>query len=258
MKNIKIMLMLLIGLILLTACGGEDKVAIEDKESYVMGMDNTFAPMGFIDPKTGELVGFDVDLANEVSRRLGKEIDLQPIEWSMKETELNAGNIDFIWNGYSITPEREEEVIFSEPYLANSQIIVVLEESDIKFKKDLEGRQITLQEDSSALEAVRKEPEFVEKLKDGKPVEFPTYVECFADLKAGRSEALVGDEVLVRYFMKQDRENKYRVLDENFGDEFFGIGFRKEDVKLRDRVNEILKEIKEDGTYDELCDKWFS
>lgn len=257
MKNLRFVLIMLVGILLLTACGGED-VATKDKESYVMGMDNTFAPMGFIDPETGELVGFDVDLAMEVSERLGKEIELQPIEWSMKETELNAGNIDFIWNGYSITEQREEEVIFSEPYLANSQIIVVLEDSDIMNKKDLEGEQITLQEDSSALEAVRKEAEFMEKLKDGKPVEFPTYVECFADLKAGRSIALVGDEVLVRYFMKQDEDYEYRVLDENFGDEYFGIGFRKDDVELRDEIDKVLEEIKEDGTYEELKNKWFS
>ena len=132
-----------------------------EKTSYVMGLDDTFAPMGFRDEK-GNLVGFDIDMANEAAERMDINIQFQPIDWSMKETELNAGNIDFIWNGYSITEERKEKVAFSAPYLKNSQIIVVLADSDIKSKDDLAGKNIAVQAESSALDAVNSEPEFVD------------------------------------------------------------------------------------------------
>lgn len=78
-----------------------------DKDTLVVGVDDTFAPMGFKD-ESGEMVGLDVDLAKAMGEKLGKKIEFQTIDWSMKETELNAGNIDFIWNGYTITEERKK------------------------------------------------------------------------------------------------------------------------------------------------------
>ena len=107
-----------------------------DKEQLVIGLDDTFVPMGFKD-ENGELVGFDVELANAVGKKLNKKIKFQSIDWSMKETELDNGNIDLIWNGYSITDERKEKVGFSKAYLNNTQVIVTLADSNIKSKKDL-------------------------------------------------------------------------------------------------------------------------
>ena len=105
-----------------------------DKEELVIGLDDTFVPMGFKD-ESGELVGFDVELAEAVAKKLNKKIKFQPINWSMKETELDSGNIDLIWNGYSITDERKEKVEFSKAYLNNTQVIVTLADSNIKLKQ---------------------------------------------------------------------------------------------------------------------------
>lgn len=231
--------------------GGEK----ETKDELVVGLDDTFAPMGFRD-KSGELVGFDVELAKEVGERLNVKIRFQPIDWSMKENELNAGNIDFIWNGYSITPERQEKVSFSQPYLENSQIIVTMADSDIESKKDLAGKNVCVQAESSALDAMNKEADLVASFAD--VVEFSTNNEAFNDLEAGRSDALVVDEVLARYYMKQNGQEKYKVLEENFGPEEFGIGLRKEDTQLLEDLNKALDEIRKDGTYDEIYKKWFS
>ena len=96
-----------------------------DKDELVIGLDDTFVPMGFKD-ESGELVGFDIELAKAVGEKLNKKVKFQAIDWSMKETELNGGNIDLIWNGYSINDERKQKVEFSKPYLNNTQIIVTL------------------------------------------------------------------------------------------------------------------------------------
>jgi polar amino acid transport system substrate-binding protein len=228
---------------------------VKEEKALVLGLDDTFAPMGFRDEK-GNIVGFDIDLANEAAKRIGVTLKFQPIDWSMKETELNGKNIDFIWNGYTITEERKEKVAFSKPYLENSQIIVTLAESPVKTKADLKGKVVAVQAESSALDAVNAEPDFVKTLKD--LVEFSTNNEAFNDLEAKRSDALVVDEVLARYYMKQKGQEKYKVLDEDFGDEEYGVGLRKEDTELLKKLDAALDEMKKDGTYEKIYAKWFS
>jgi len=252
-KKVKLAVLLILTAILAVGCAAQSSQP--ETEELIMGLDDTFAPMGFRDEK-GELVGFDVDLANEVAERIGVTIKFQPIDWSMKETELNAGNIDLIWNGYTITAERQEKVAFTKPYLKNSQIIVTLADSDINTKVDLAGKNVAVQAESSALDAINSEPEVAESF--GELVEFSTNNEAFSDLESGRTDALVVDEVNARYFMKQVGEEKYKVLDEDFGDEEYGIGLRKEDTELLKKINDAMDEMKKDGTYDAIYAKWFS
>ena len=258
LKKIKLLALLFLTLSLIAGCSNNKPAQAEapaDKTTYVMGLDDTFAPMGFRDEK-GQLIGFDVDLANEVAERLGVTIEFQPIDWSMKETELNAGNIDFIWNGYTITAERQEKVVFSKPYLENSQIIVVLANSDVSQKSDLAGKNVAVQAESSALDAINAEPDFVASVNE--IVEFSTNNEAFMDLEAGRSDALVVDEVLAIIYMRQNGQEKYKVLEEDFGDEEYGVGLRKADAELLKQLDTALDEMKNDGTYDEIYAKWFS
>jgi polar amino acid transport system substrate-binding protein len=228
-----------------------------ERGHVVMGLDDTFAPMGFRDEK-GNLVGFDVDLAQEVFKRMEIEVKLQPIDWTMKEAELNSGNIDVIWNGYTITKERQGKVNFTKPYLDNSQIVVTLAESDINTKKDLEGKKVALQNGSSAVDAVNAEPELVAAFDGGAPVLFDTNNECFMDLEAGRAEAVVADEVLAKYYIKQRGAEKFKILEEDFGSEEYGIGVRKADKKLLELLDKTLDEMRADGTYKQIYDKWFS
>ncbi len=262
MKKFKAMKLLVLLLTVLTMASGcaDSKTASPGKESaektsYTMGLDDTFAPMGFRDEK-GNLAGFDIDLANEAAKRMGITINFQPIDWTMKETELNAGNIDFIWNGYTITDSRKEKVNFSQTYLENSQIIVVLAGSDVKTKAELAGKSVAVQAESSALDAVNTDPDFVSSLKE--LVEFSTNNEAFMDVEAGRSEALVVDEVLARYYMKQKGQEKYRVLEENFGDEEYAVGVRKSDTELLKKLNDAFDQMRSDGTYEKIYAKWFS
>lgn len=248
-------------MILLVGCsGGGDKQEaageLDTSKTYVIGLDDTFAPMGFLNEK-GELVGFDVELAQKAAEEMGIKIEYQPIDWTVKETELDSGNIDFLWNGYSITPEREKKVLFSDPYMDNRQIIVTLKDSPVNSKADLAGKRVTVQGESSALEAVAKDEAFVKSLAEP-PVEYATNTECFKDIEAKRCDAIIVDEVLARYYMKQNGEDKYKVLEDNFGEEQFAVGMRKDDVALQEALNKALAKLKEDGTYDEIYKKYFA
>ncbi|WP_028828928.1 amino acid ABC transporter substrate-binding protein [Proteocatella sphenisci] len=247
-----------------TACSSTDQTAsadtwadLEAQGYFTMGLDDTFAPMGFRDAD-GNLTGFDVDLAQEVADRIGLEVKMQPIDWSMKETELNAGNIDVIWNGYTITDARKEKVNFSTPYLNNRQIIVTLADSPVNTKSDLAGLNVAVQKESSAYEAVIADAEFTASLNDSEPIQFDTNNEAFMDLEAGRTDAIVVDEVLARYYMKLRGQENYKVLEDNFGEEEYAVGIRKSDALLLEKINAAFEEMQADGTYTQINDKWFS
>ena len=227
-----------------------------DKDTLVVGLDDTFAPMGFKD-ENGEIVGFDVDLAKAMAEKLGKAIEFQSIDWSMKETELNAGNIDFIWNGYSISDERKEQVDFSVPYLKNRQIIITLADSDINTKADLAGKTVAAQTGSTAVDAIEAEPDVLASFKDGKPVTYESNNDVLMDLEAGRVDAAVADEIIVRYYISKKGEEKFKILDEDFGDEEYGVGMRKGDTTMVDAFNKAYEEMKADGTLAEISTKWF-
>lgn len=237
--------------------GEADTVASAmDKDTLVVGLDDTFAPMGFKD-ESGEIVGFDVDLAKAVGEKLGKKIEFQTIDWSMKETELNAGNIDFIWNGYTITEERKAQVSFGTPYLKNRQIIITLADSDINSKADLKGKTVAAQTGSSAVDAIKAEPDVLATFKDGKPVTYESNNDVLMDLEAGRVDAAVADEIIVRYYISKKGEEKYKVLEEDFGDEEYGVGMRQNDTKLVEAFNKAYAGLKEEGTLAEISTKWF-
>ncbi len=227
---------------------------IEDKGSFVLGFDSGFAPMGYKD-ESGDYVGFDIDLANEVASRLGLTIVFQPINWDLKEMELKNGNIDMIWNGLTITDERKENMLFSDPYMNNQQIIVVAADSGIKTKADLAGKTVAAQIDSSAMEAIEADPDVMNSF--GELIESPDYVEALMELKNGSVDAVVVDEMTGRYYVLADNPDAYLVLEDTFGDEQYGIGFRLEDKSFRDKIQEALNAIIADGTAAEISQKWF-
>ena len=252
----KICALFIILVLLLTGCSSAktQDVKQDETKTLVVGLDDTFAPMGFRDDN-GELVGFDIDLANAVAEKIGYEVSFQPIDWAMKETELNSGNIDCIWNGYSITEERKTKVSFSTPYLDNAQLIITLADSEIASKADLAGKTVAVQKESSALEAVTADDIYASL---SQVVEFDTNIDCFMELDAQRCDVIVCDEVLARYIIKQRGEEKYNILTDDFGKEEYGIGFRLTDTDLVNSVNQALEDLKADGTYSEIYSKWFS
>lgn len=224
-------------------------------DKLIIGVDDTFAPMGFLD-ENNELTGFDIELAKLVADKIGVEVEFQTIDWAMKEQELNQGNIDLIWNGYTITDQRKEEVLFTNPDLDNKQVVVVMADSDIQTLEDLAGKVVAAQEDSSAIDAINTMPEIKDSFAE--LAEFSTNDMAIMDMEAGRSDAVVADSVLLNYVIShKDDPSQYRILDEDFGSEEFGIGCRKEDTALCDAINKAIEELKADGQAAEVSTKWF-
>ena len=253
-KNLfkQVMILSAVGILALGVVGCQG----ESKKALIAGLDDTFAPMGFRD-ENGEIVGFDVDLAKAVGEKMGREIEFQPIDWNMKETELNAGNIDFIWNGYSISDSRKEQVAFSTPYLKNRQIIITLADSPINTKADLKDKVVGAQTSSTAVDAIESEPEVLATFKDGKPVTYESNNDVLMDLEAGRLDAAVADEIIIKYYITKKGAEKYKILEEDFGDEEYGVGMRKEDTALVEAFNKAYAELKEEGKLAEISTKWF-
>ncbi len=218
---------------------------------FIVGLDDSFPPMGFRD-NNNEIVGFDIDMAKEVTKRLGMEIKLQPIDWASKELELSTGKISCIWNGLSVSPAREEAMTLSKPYLANRMVIITNQNSPLNAKADLEGKKVGLQTGSTAVAALEKDP-VSEKLTQ---VTYENNVLALTDLNIGRIDAVVMDEVVARYMISKSA-NLYKILHDSFDEEYYAIAFKKGNTELKDKVEKILADMAADGTSSEISKKWF-
>lgn len=260
MKKVIVIIMTLMS-VLMCSIEKSEKKGIEGEkgilQKVVIGLDDTFAPMGFKNEK-GEIVGFDIDLAKAAAKKLNIEVEFKSINWDSKIMELNGGNIDLIWNGLTITSERIKEMEMSEPYLENSQIIIVKKNSSINKKSDLKGKIVASQTQSSGEEAVLKSQENKE-FKDFKT--YAQYDQAFMDLDLGRIDAIVADEILAKY-IKSTKEKQlgreiYLILDENYGNEEYGIAAKKGNIELINALNKVIQEMKNEGIYKEIYSKWF-
>lgn len=240
---------------MLAGCGGQEKQA-EQKlpDKIVIGLDDNFPPMGFRDDN-GELIGFDIDLAKEAGKRLGIPVEFKPIDWDSKEAALKSKQVDMLWNGLTITEDRGKQIAFSKPYLNNAQILVVRADSPITDRAGLAGKIIGTQEGSSSVEALDKQVDFKNSLQDVK--KYGDFVAAFMDLEVGRTDGLLVDSVVGRYYMSK-KPGKFKVIDDKMGDEQYGIGMRKEDTLLQEKLNGVLKDMSEDGTMTKLSQKWFN
>lgn len=236
-------------------CLAEDTslTALQEKGEMVLGLDASFPPMGFTDD-AGEIIGYDIDLAAAVCERLGLALRCQPIDWDAKEMELNSGAIDCIWNGMSITPERQENMSLSLPYLKNEQVLVVRAGSGYKTLADLAGKNLGLQAGSSADDALTAAADFKATLKAVMPYEDNTV--ALLDLGNGGVDAVLVDSVVAEYYIAAMGVD-YVILDEALAGEEYGIGFRKGDAALTAAVNEALLAMAQDGSLEEITVKWF-
>lgn len=225
---------------------------IINKGNFILGLDDSFPPMGFRN-ENNEIVGFDIDVAKEVSKRLGVELVLQPISWTAKEQELNSYNIDCIWNGMSVNSERQEKMSLSEAYLKNSMSFAVKNESGIQKLDDLKDKKIGVQSGSTA-EEILKASELYKEVAE--VVSYSENLTAFMDLEINQIDAVFIDNVVANYYIASNNKD-YEVLDKALQDEEYAIGFRKQDTELCSKVNEILKEMKKDGSLAEISTKWF-
>lgn len=257
----------------ITACGQGNQSAssaenkdeswskIQKAGTLVLGLDDAFPPMGYKDTKTGEIIGFDIDLAKELSKRLGVTLKLQPIDWNNKQAELDNGNVDCLWNGFSKTPERAKAMALSIPYMSNNQIILVKTNSTYHSLKDLSGKVVGVQSDSSAETALNavENKEFKASLKD--IVKIDDYAKAILEIQNGTIDAISIDEIVARFYLN-NQPDAFRILDNggtpiSLAAEDYVIGMRKNDMALKEKVDETLKEMAKDGTMKKVSEKWF-
>lgn len=231
----------------------EDKSleTVIDSGKFVLGLDATFKPMGYTD-ENDEIVGFDIDVAEEVCKRMGVDLVKQPINWETKEEDLNAGRIDCIWNGMSVNPSRAEEMNLSDPYMKNKMIFVVPSDSKAKSMSDLADAAIGVQNGSTA-----------QTILEGSEIgnsctiqAMATNIEALQQMELGIVDAVFLDSVVADYEITSGNKD-YVILPDGLEEEEYAIGFRKNDQKLRDEVQKILSEMKADGTLGEISSEWF-
>jgi polar amino acid transport system substrate-binding protein len=223
-----------------------------NRKKLILGLDDSFPPMGFRN-ENNEIVGYDVDLAKEAARRMGVELVLQPIDWNAKEQELNTKEIDCIWNGFTITDERKQVITYSPPYLGNAQVIVVKGNSPVKTLADLRGKIIGLQAGSSSVDALDEAVELKASVKD--VIEYKDYLTALMDLDVGGADAILIDLVVANDNINRSGKD-FRILEETLAAEQFGIGFRKGEEALMNKVWETLLAMAKDGTVARISTQW--
>ena len=225
----------------------------EDSSVFVLGLDDSFPPLGFRDADN-KIVGYDIDLAAEACSRLGLTLKCQPINWDSKEQELNTRKISCIWNGLTITEQRRKDMLFTKPYLDNAQVVVVRRDSGITNLDGLRGKVLGLQAGSSAADALAAAGDFEASL--GSVIEFDDNITALNDLGIGNIDAVVMDEVVAVYTIRTAALD-FVVLEQNLGSEEYGVAFRKGNNALRDKIQKTLEEMQADGTVEKLSQKWF-
>lgn len=248
-----IVVLLLIGSV--TGCTkASSNLSLSEKSKIVIGLDDTFAPMGFKDPATGEIVGFDIDLAKEViNKRLGKEVEFKAIDWNTKEAELQSGKIDVIWNGLTITDERKQNMSFTLPYLSSKQMIVTQKgKNTYTSQAEIVSKKVAVQTDSTGEAAVKKAfPNLTLQAFDDNTM-------AIQALRNGQVDIVVVDQIFIEYYMKQNKDSNLetnKVID--FGMENVGVGASKSNQTFLDEISKKIDETKSDGTYEKIKNKWF-
>lgn len=252
-KYLGLIAVMLLAVCMLAGCGNSADQKSADKP-IIIGLDDSYPPMGFRDDNNN-IVGFDVDLAKEASKRLGRPVEFKAIDWSSKEAELKSGRVDILWNGLDITEKRKENMLFSDPYMKNKQMIFVPVNSNVTSLDQLKGKVLATQSGSTAEDYFINHPEFAKQFADVKT--YGDYIDAFQDLQNGRVDAVVTDELIGTYYM-QKHPDAFKETNIEIGDPTdFGIAFNKNNTELRDQVQKVMNEMKQDGTMAKISEKWF-
>lgn len=223
-----------------------------NRTTFTVGFDAEYPPYGYMD-ENGEYTGFDLELAQAVCDLEDWELVKTPINWDSKDMELDSGNIDCIWNGFTING-REDKYAWSDPYVNNAQVIVTSEDSGINSLSDLEGKNVGVQAASAALDLLQGDQK---TLMDTFAVlqEFPDYNNAFVELQTGSIDAIAMDIGVAKYQLKSRGEG-CKILEETLNSEQYGIGFKKGNEELRDKVNADMQTLLENGTFAEIANKY--
>ncbi|MCI7131567.1 MAG: amino acid ABC transporter substrate-binding protein [Lachnospiraceae bacterium] len=250
MKKNKVLAALLVAVMtasVLSGCGSK-----EDDKTFTVGFDAEYPPYGYMDDN-GDYTGFDLELAEKVCEMEGWTLEKKPIDWNSKDMELDSGAIDCIWNGFTVDG-REDDYTWSQPYVDNSQVIVVAEDSGISTLADLAGKTVGVQAASAALTLLQEDQAELAATFGGLQ-EFADYNSAFVELQAGSVDAVAMDVGVANYQIKTRGEG-YTILSEVLNSEKYAVGFKKGNTELCDIVDADLTKLAEDGTIEKLAEKY--
>ncbi len=236
--------------------GGNNSGAVANNDNtLIVGFDANFPPYGFSVGR-GEYMGFDLDLAQEVCNRNNWTLVKQPIDWGAKDSELNSGAIDCIWNGFSING-RENDYTWSNPYINNKQVFVVKSDSNINSLADLKGKNVEVQKGSSVSSALKGDNK---TLADtfGRMVEVADYNSAILDLKVGHCDAVILDSGVAQYQVNSGNNSGLKIINVTVLSEQYGIGFKLGNTQLKDQVQKTLDEMYADGTVSKIAENYSS
>lgn len=225
-----------------------------ERTTLTVGFDAEYPPFGYMDDN-GEYVGFDLDTAQLVCDNLGWELIKKPINWDSKDMELNSGNIDCIWNGFTING-REDDYTWSDAYLNNDQVMVVSADSGITTLADLTGKNVVVQAASAALDALNSEDNQELTASFNSLTENPDYNTAFMNIDSGAADAVAVDIGVAKYQLAQREEGKYIIIEEPIQSEQYGIGFKLGNESLRDTVWAEVMKLYEAGEIDKLAEQY--
>jgi polar amino acid transport system substrate-binding protein len=215
-----------------------------------------FAPMNYIDDETNELTGFETEFATAVCEKLGVEAEFQKIDWDSKEVELNAKTIDCIWNGMTITDERQENMSISTPYMENKQVMVVKAENADKYTtaEAMEGVSVVA-EKKSAGEEVAESDEF---FANASYLGVDSQAKALLEVKSGTADVAIIDYVMTIGSLGEGSDYSDLVIVDgvDFAPEQYGIAFRKDGTTTTEKVNDAIQELANDGTLAEIAAKY--
>ncbi|ABK61122.1 ABC transporter substrate-binding protein [Clostridium novyi] len=261
-KIMSILLVIIMGIVSLTGCGSKGAsttnsssdsslASVKNSGKLLVGLDDGYPPMEFRDEKNN-LVGFDIDLAKEIGKKLGVKVEFITTEFSGILLGLQSKKFDTIIAGFTMTDERKKSLNFTEPYVLGGQIIAVKKgNNSIKKLSDLKEKVIGCQMGSAGQITAES------KLKDIKELrKYGKITEAFSDMSIGRIDAVIMDAQVGGYYISK-KPGQFEVLDEMVSKEPMGIAFRMGDNALKDEVQKIINELKKDGTLSKLSVKWF-
>lgn len=258
MKKILAALLALSMLFVLGACKATEKIEeakAQAEKTIVVGY-TIYEPMNYIDEKTGDLVGFDTELAEAVFGNLGYTVSFKEIKWENKYTDLDSGTIDCIWNGFTCNTSdddgvaRADKVDFSYNYMENLQVVVAQKNSGIKSAEDLKDK-IAFAETGSAGETYAKSFEGIAQVKG-----VDAQTDCLTEVKANAKSFAVLDNQLAKSYVGKGSYADLMIVDGLSSNvEYYAIGFAK-GSELTAQVNAELEKLAADGTIAKLAEQY--
>jgi glutamine transport system substrate-binding protein len=260
-KGFLYFVMLILSTLIITACGSSEESSGEQSDDstggskeetvYTVATDSNFVPFEFQNPDTGEMEGFDIELIQALADESGVEIEFETLEFSGLIAGMETGRFEIGIAGITITDERKEKIDFSDPYYDAGLITVVeADNKEITSMDDLSGKKVATRTGSTSYDYL------TEKYPDAEVVPFEGIVEAYMELRSGRIDAVVYDSPNALYYVNEKAEGSLKVVGDIAEAQQYGIAF-KQGSELVSPFNEALEKFKEDGTYDDIYEKWF-